>query len=425
MQTTNNTQYMTSGFLTKWIGFWFFLFSVSVLSIPGHGGQSAIVLLFTMLYVAIAKRNDSQYFSLNKEEKFFIYLVLFWFGWQLFGVFYQPLGYEFESARAQLRVMDDMSRWLLLLPVFFLFRSYFIDWRLLAIGLGVGVLIAVSVAHYEVYFLNSARAEGMSSHTIPFAELMVVSDLLLWMLMIHAWNKKQKVLSYFLLFVSITAFYGSLLSVTRGAWLAYIFMILIWLAYVIKNSFNDRKHLLSKPILLRLLFAGIVFFAVSQTDQYQTLKSRTQSTISNLAKKDYQSASSMRLQIFEDTIEHIKKHPFGIGTNNFENIEQERYPERYKYNAHNQLLNVWAENGIQGVVSLILLIGYSIRFFWKNLNHSNDLISVYASLGLMLIVGYIIFSQSQTVFDHHQVLIFFIFYLYFFFAQIQFLKRVG
>jgi len=410
---------MTNDFLTKWISFWVFLFSVSVLSLPGHGGQSAIVLLFTMLYVAIAKRNNRQDFLLNKEEKFFIYLILFWFGWQLFGVFYQPLGYEFESTRAQLRVMDDMSRWLLLLPVFFLLRRYFVDWKILAIGLSVGVLITVSVAHYEVYFLNLTRAEGMSTNTIPFAELMVVSDLLLWMLMIHAWNKGQKILSYFLLFVSVVAFYGSLLSVTRGAWLAYVFMILIWLLYIVKNSLTDKKHLLSRPILLRLLFAFIVFFAVSQTEQYQMLKSRTMQTVNDLSNGNYQGASSNRLNIYKDAISHIERQPFGIGTHNFKQID----PDGYPYNAHNQLLNVWVENGIQGVISLLLLVGYAFRFFWKNLSHANESVSIYASCGLMLIVSYIIFFQSQVVFDHHQTLLFFIFYLYLFFAQIQFLKN--
>ena len=189
---------MTNDFLTKWIGFWVFLFSVSVLSLPGHGGHSVLVLLFTMLYVAIGKRSNRQDFSLNKEERFFIYLVLVWFGWQLFGVFYQPLDYEFENAKAQLRVLDDMSRWLLLLPIFFLFRRYFVDWRHLAIGLSVGVLISVAIAHYEVYFLHIERGEGGSSHPITFANLMVVSDLLLWMFMIHAWNKGYKFFSYLL-----------------------------------------------------------------------------------------------------------------------------------------------------------------------------------------------------------------------------------
>jgi O-antigen ligase len=410
---------MTNDFLTKWIGFWVFLFSVSVLSLPGHGGQPAIVLLFTMLYVAIAKRNNRQDFSLNKEEKFFIYLVLFWFGLQLFGVFYQPLGFEFESTKAQLRVLDDMSRWLLLLPVFFLFRRYFVEWKVLAIGLSLGVLITVSVAYYEIHFLKMPRAEGMSNHFIPFGELMVVTDLLLWMFMIHAWNNNHKTLSYFLLFASVVAFYGSLLSVTRGAWIVYIFMILIWLVYVIKNSLTDKRHLLSKPILLRLLFAIIVFFSVSQTEQYKVLESRTFSTINGISTGDYQEASSGRLIIFTDAINHIKKYPFGIGTHNFKKID----PDGYQFNAHNQLINVWVENGIQGVISLLILVGYSVRFFWKNLNHTNESVSIYSSCGLMLIVSYMIFSQSQVVFDHHQTLIFFIFYLYFFFAQIQFLKR--
>jgi O-antigen ligase len=248
---------------------------------------------------------------------------------------------------------------------------------------------------------------------------MVAADLLLWMLMIHAWNKGEKILSYFLLLSSIVAFYGSLLSATRGAWLAYVFMILIWLIHTIKNSLYNKKYLLSKPILLRLLFAVIVFFAVSQTHQYETLKSRTSNTINDINNGNYQGASSSRLSIFKDAASHIEKYPFGIGTRNFEKID----PNGYPYNAHNQLLNIWVENGIQGVISFLLLIGFSFRFFWKNLNHSNSTISVYASCGLMLIVSYIIFSQTQTIFDHHQTLIFFIFYLYFFFAQIQALNK--
>ncbi|MBT7556179.1 O-antigen ligase family protein [Candidatus Woesearchaeota archaeon] len=407
---------MNDIFLSKWVNFWVFLFGVSVLT---FSALPAVILLFTTFYVTISKRENNINFSLNREEKVFIYLVLFWFFWQLFGVVYQPIGYEYESIREQFNAFDNASRWLLLLPIFFLLRQHIVDWRLMAVGMSIGVIVSVGVAHYEVYYLNLGRAEGLSNHTIPFAELMVAADLLLWMFMIHAWNNQQRITSYFLLIASIVAFYGSLLSLTRGAWLAYLFMLLIWLVYVIKQGFTDKKHLLSKPVLFRLLFAIIVFFAVSQTEQYEILKNRTQSTYSNLSNGNYQGASSSRLLIFQDSIKHIEKHPFGIGTRNFEKIDSNGYP----YNAHNQILNVWVENGIQGVISLALLIIFLLRFFWKKLNHANNLIGIYASSGLMLIVSYIIFSQSQTIFDHHQTLIFFIFYLYFFFAQIQALNR--
>jgi len=409
---------MVDNFLPTWIGLWVFLFGVSVLT---FSALPVVILLFTIFYETISKRKNNIHFSLNREEKVFIYLVLFWFFWQFFGVVYQPLDYEYESIREQFSAFDNASRWLLLLPIFFLLRRHIVDWRLMAVGMSIGVIISVGVAHYEVYYLNIDRADGLSNHTIPFADLMVAADLILWMFMIQAWNSQQKMLSYFLLIASIVAFYGSLLSVTRGAWLAYLFMLLIWLVYVIKQSFFDKKHLLSKPVLFRLLFAIIIFFSVSQTEQYQVLKSRTQSTIDNFSSSNYEGASSNRIHIFKDAITHAKQHPFGIGTRNFEKID----PNGYPFNAHNQILNVWVENGIQGVISLVLLIMFLLRFFWKNLNHANTIIGIYASSGLMLIVSYIIFSQSHTIFDHHQTLIFFIFYLYFFFAQIQALNRTN
>jgi len=412
---------MASDFLTKWINFWVFLFSVTVLSYSGHGGQSAIVLLLTMLYVFIAKRKESTNLTLHKEEKIFLYLVFVFWLLQLFGILYQPEGYEFENARAQLKSFDYPMRWLLLLPVFFLLRRYLVDWRVMAIGMSIGVFISVAIATQQVYILGIGRAQGASNHPIPFAELMVVADLLLWMLMIYAWNNGNKIVSFILLIASLAGFYGSLLSVTRGAWLAYVFMIVIWLLYMFKKSFSDRKHLFSIPIVARLLLAVLVFYIVSQTDQYQVLQSRTAVTINNLSVGGYNSATGNRVEIYQDAFEVIKQHPFGVGTDNFSAVKQSN--NNTYSQAHNELINLWVENGIQGVIILLLLLGYAFKVFYKHLKNSNDLVSIYAACGLMLIVSYMIFGFSQAVFSHHQTLIFFIFYLYFFFSQIQFLKR--
>ena len=412
---------MASDFLTKWINFWVFLFSVTVLSYSGHGGQSAIVLLLTMLYVFIAKRKESTNLTLHKEEKIFLYLVFVFWLLQLFGILYQPEGYEFENARAQLKSFDYPMRWLLLLPVFFLLRRYLVDWRVMAIGMSIGVFISVAIATHQVYVLGLGRAYGASNHQIPFAELMVAADLLLWMLMIYAWNNGNKIVSFILLIASLAGFYGSLLSVTRGAWLAYVFMIVIWLLYMFKKSFSDRKHLFSIPIVARLLLAVLVFYIVSQTDQYQVLQSRTAVTINNLSVGGYNSATGNRVEIYQDAFEVIKQHPFGVGTDNFSAVKQSN--NNTYSQAHNELINLWVENGIQGVIILLLLLGYAFKVFYKHLKNSNDLVSIYAACGLMLIVSYMIFGFSQAVFSHHQTLIFFIFYLYFFFSQIQFLKR--
>lgn len=412
---------MATDFLTKWIDFWVFLFSVTVLSYSGHGGQSAIVLLLTMFYVFIAKRKESMDFTLHKEEKIFVYLVFVFWLFQLFGILYQPEGYEFANARAQLKSFDYPMRWLLLLPVFFLLRRYLVDWRVMAIGMSIGVFISVVIATHQVYVLGLDRAYGASNHQIPFAELMVAADLLLWMLMIYAWNNGNKIISFILLIASLSGFYGSLLSVTRGAWLAYVFMIAIWLLYMFKKSFSDRRHLFSTPIIARLLLAVLVFYAVSQTDQYQVLQSRSMGTVNNLAEGGYNSATGNRLEIYQDAFKVIKQHPFGIGTDNFLAIEQSG--NNAFSQAHNEIINLWVENGIQGVIVLLLLLGYAFKIFYKHLKHPNDLVSIYAASGLMLIVSYMIFGFSQAVFSHHQTIIFFIFYLYFFLAQISVIKR--
>jgi O-antigen ligase len=412
---------MATDFLTKWINFWVFLFSVTVLSYSGHGGQSAIVLLLTMFYVFIAKRKDSTNLALHKEEKIFLYLVFVFWLLQLFGILYQPEGYEFANARAQLKSFDYPMRWLLLLPIFFLLRRYLVDWRVMAIGMSIGVFISVAIATHQVYVLGLPRAYGASNHQIPFAELMVAADLLLWMLMIYAWNNGNKIISFILLVASLAGFYGSLLSVTRGAWLAYIFMIAIWLLYMFKRGFSDKVRFFSTPIIARLLLAVLVFYTVSQTDQYQVLQSRSMETINNLAGDDYNSATGSRLIIYQDSFKVIKQHPFGIGTDNFLAIKQSN--KNAFSQAHNELINLWVENGIQGVIILLLLLGYAFKVFYKHLKHSNDLVSVYASCGLMLIVSYMIFGFSQAIFSHHQTLIFFIFYLYFFIAQIFVIKR--
>ncbi len=67
-------------FLTHWINFWVFVFCVSVLALNRHGGEAAIILLFTMVYIFIANNDDRSEYKLNRDEIIFITLViLFWF----------------------------------------------------------------------------------------------------------------------------------------------------------------------------------------------------------------------------------------------------------------------------------------------------------------------------------------------------------
>lgn len=413
--------------LRHWVSFWVFVFSVTVLSAAGHGGQASIVLLFTGLYVMFAKRGEDYRVPLSSQEKAFIGLVLVFWLIQLAGVIYQPTGYEYETLRERFKAFDYPMRWLLLIPVFLLFRSYLLDWKFVAVGMSFGAIVAAGIAHYQIFYLGVARASGASNHIIPFSNLMVAVDLLLWMFMLYAWDRGYKILSAFILFASLAAFYGSLLSVTRGAWLAYIAMLLIWILYTLGKTFKNLKHLISLPIIARFFFAGLLFLAVSQTDQYKRIEARTVASVNGFSKGGIQTAERARAILFEDSISSIKSNPWGIGTDNFNAIRvnsphMQRGVYRFTH-AHNELLNLWVENGIQGLLVFTTLILLALYVFWNGLKLDNQLARVYSSSGLMLVVSYAIFGQSQSVFSHHDTLIFFVFYLYLFFGQIQLLKR--
>ena len=465
-------------FLTQWINFWVFVFCVTVLSIKGHGGEAAVILLFTMSYIFITSNDDRSKYKLNRNEIIFITLViLFWLS-NLLNTLFQPEGLEFKNIRMALRAMDNPMRWLLMLPIFFLLRRYKLDWRVISIGLSLGVFITVGIAIYEVYFLGNSRASGGMNHIITFGELMVAVDFLLWVLMIFAWNNNNKLLATILLVASLFAFYGSLLSVTRGAWIAYIFMILSFVIYTLKRSIFNKKNIFSKPVLLRIFFGLILFLLVTQTGQYKTIQERTVNTIKEVSQGSLEQEGN-RLDIYRTAIEIARHYPFGVGTDNFRsggkaviildginnknievrnqdnnvldnddlkgvkfkkgewhtNIHKYRFLQSYNKDgsikftsrwrhAHNEWLNVLAENGVVGFILLTLLFAFPVKIFWQNISHENEVIAMYSYCGILLIVSFAIFGQTQSIFTSHAAVIFFIFFLFLFIAQISRLNHM-
>lgn len=463
-------------YITYWLNFWVFIFCIGIIGL-GRGGEAGIILVFTMTCIFFINIDKGTKYKLNRDEKIFVVLVLLFWLVNLLNTLFQPAGLEYVDVRAALSAMDNPMRWLLMLPLYFLFRRYALDWRVMTIGLSIGVFITVSIAINQVYFLGFSRAPGGMNHAISFGEFMVVVDLLLWVLMIYAWNNNKKLLATIVLIASLAAFYGSLLSVTRGAWLAYVFMLLSFIIFTLKRSMFNKYNLFSKPILLRVLLAVIVFFLVAQTEQYKTIHKRTTASFNAVSEGDFNHATGNRLVIYKLALKVAQHFPFGVGPNNFRTggktviiidainhedivvknqnnyaLEKEsiialykqptfnwnypylflesfnedgslKYTSRYRH-AHNEWLNVLAENGITGIILLTLLFAFPMKIFWQNLSHENELVGIYSYCGIMFTLSFAIFGQTQSIFSSHDVLIFFIFFLFLFLAQISRLSNV-
>mgnify|MGYP000044082636 FL=1 len=459
-------------FLINWINFWVFFFCVSVLSLSGHGGEAAIVLLLTSIYVFHYKNYSISNLNLDKDEKSFITVIIIFWMLNILNAIIQPSVIEFESISLILRAIDNPMRWILLLPLFFMFRSFKLDWKVLSIGLCTGVIISVSFAVYQIYFEGLTRARGGMNNVISFGELMVAADLILWVLMIYAWNNQKKILSIILLIVSLVAFYGSLLSSSRGAWIVYLLMILSYIIYSIKRGVSNKKYLLSKSVLLRIVLAIIIIYFTSLTSQYKQIKQQSIGTVSQISAGEYHKATSGRAPIFRTAIKIFQRYPSGVGTDNFrngakviiiedaitnknlivknqdgevikgedllslfDNINEHSYLQSFYENgnirftsrfrhAHNEWLNILAENGIFGFALFTLIFIFALKIFWRNLNSKNELVGIYSYSGILLILSFVIFGQTQSIFTNHAVLIFFIFFLYLFLGQISNINNI-
>ena len=383
-----------------------FAFSVGILSYPALYGYAALGLMLVGLLLFTLRCRARVRLELAMHEKIFIGLISMFVFWQVMGIFFQPEQFRLNSLDERLTAFDYSSRWILLIPAYFLFRQYRIDWRVIAVGLSIGCLLSVSVAHYQVFEQGATRAWGVSSHTISFAELMVVTDFFLWVLMVRAWSEGRRLLSLILLVASLLAFYGSLLSVTRGAWLAYFFAMLIWLFYLFADGMRVGLKILSGPVLFRFSLGVVLFLLVSQTSQFETIAERSNQTVQAVAQSNFVDASGRRLEIWTAALDSFLRYPLGVGTENFSKIGT-----GFSH-AHNELINIAVENGFQGVLSFLALIGFVLMVFLRTARSVDPDVRLYSALGIALLSSYAVFSQTQALLSHHDTLLFFILYLY-------------
>ena len=465
-----NFENISEFFFSYLVNFLVFLFCISVISIDGHGGQVAIGLLITSIFFFY---KNSKYKLDNNEIIFLTLVVIFW-SINLLNSIVQPEGLEIESLRKAFRGMDNPMRWILMLPLFFLFRQVKLDWRVFSSGLSIGIFISVSIAIYAIYFFGVYRDAGGMNHIITFAEIMVISDIFLWTFMTLAWKNNYKKLAFILLLSSLLAFYGALLAASRGALLAYIFVPLAIILFSFFKGFTSIKTILTKINLLRFFLGLLLIFFVLEVSQNNFLKLRITNTFSQILDNEYNQASSGRINIFNTTIKMIEQFPFGVGTDNFRNgakaviirdkiknpdvivknqnnyvlngyelgldiqTLQSKYNHLYleSYNAdgtlrftsrwrhaHNEWLNILAENGFIGFVSLTLLFAFPIKIFLHKLDHSNQMVRIYSCCGIFLILSFAIFGQTQSIFTSHAAVMFFIFFLYLFLGQVSLLSK--
>lgn len=201
-------------------------------------------------------------------------------------------------------------------------------------------------------------------------------------LMDPGFEKKLKKIS---VFAVISILVGLLCNKSRGAWLTELIVIPVaTYRYVKKNKFY-------LAVMLAVFF-GIAGFMVSSPQYMQRVKSITNITTER--------SNADRIWAWRSALDMLREHPAtGVGFGQF----KVRYLAEYKYaqesqkltHAHNNFLQVSAENGIIGLAGFLYFIGYylyrSMRNYCINKN-PYDILVFTIFFGFICLFGMIDYS---------------------------------
>ena len=389
------------------------IFPASVLGMDKLHGLVFIIIFLLGLWLLISDYKNI--FPLLKEEKYFFFSLSI----VMVTVIITTLVNNTDLARA-----DRFMAPIMAIPMYLYFKRYLVDEKYLWIGLVLGALIAASVALYQVFWLEykhwqTPRATGVVNPII-FGDLALLMGVI--SLAGMGWFKERK--QWIVIIPAIAMAAGLLasgLSLVRGSWLTLPFLVLLLMWYASKRL--KLKISLTGFSLMLLTIVSLYFLpqtgvqkriALSWTNVDQYLDSQ------DVNDKVRQSSDGIRFEMWKAAWIIFKENPVVGGGWGDYMVKAQVLVDKglvnksaaISYHPHNQFLSALAKGGFQGFLAILMLFLFSAIIFYRSIGHSSAAETQRLALaGLILIVGFVGFSLTESILERSRSIIFFSFYL--------------
>ena len=358
-----------------------------LLLVPKGGIAIALILALSIVGLFVNKRK----LALSFDEKFFVYSFLFYSGLILFNVF------VFDG---QLRDFDVASRFLLVLPIYFYLRKSNINPSVLILGIVVSCSIfgintfLTKVANFS--FIEFTKGTGIVS---LYGSILGVSCLFFI-------GKNNKY--FFNLFYILSGFLGIVTSVMHGGRGVWVASIITFLFLYILNPSKWNKFEKIMVLCLTVSMCSTAYF-LPNSPVKRKLDNAIQTTANYFNKNVPTSSVGARLEMWKGSLMIIKDNfVLGIGEDNFKEEKQKLIdsgvisPSVSIFNhPHGEFISSVVEQGIFGLISLILVFLSPLKLVLKGLK--NDLDQNQSRLHIFVIslsLHYLFYSFTNGVFDH-------------------------
>ena len=384
-------------FIEKFSCLLFFAFIISNF-LPSNLRNIVAILLLVISIVYVFKEKikfttDSDALKLLKSYVYFFLIIL------LFATYHN----------SSIQELDTYSRFILILPLFYLFSRVRINQKHFYITIIITSLIAgvTSLYQYIDRDVGIERISGFTSVSISFGNMSMTIFLLALISLMQKNTNRIKILLIISMILSLLAWS---LSLSKGS-LIGLFISVVYLIF-------SKELILSKKsfITVLILFVSFVYLspAKQSLDRLYYDIANSSGHLSEIYKdKDISFSTKERVFLLLNAKEIIDDNFFtGIGFSNFKEhivkkteLVNRQYGMAQHDHVHNDFIDVWVKAGAFTVLALIYFFFIHLRVLTKYRREKGDFFSLVA---IVLLLSQIGFMMTQSQFAHHQPTLFFL-----------------
>lgn len=309
-------------------------------------------------------------------------------------------------------------RFVIIIPILLLFIKYPINRLSFLYATSVGGIISgLSAIYYKHNYpferaFSEINGDKWTSgfHYIQTGDMSMAFGLLSLTVFFYAYIKRNYPLLGISLIGCLMGIFGSFLSESRGGWIA----IPVAIVYLI---WSNRHKIKAKYLALFTITAVGLILASSQLNVINhRIEQAINDTNQYVSNTTHNTSLGMRYGLWKSAILVFKESPI-VGMNQ-EKIYQfkreladkniiDKATGHFDYHAHNEFLQALSNQGIIGLIALLLLMGYPLYQFEKlrrqtsNKDNNQLELGAMSQLGSLLILTWIIFSLSQCLLSHY------------------------
>jgi O-antigen ligase len=373
-----------AGLLNSWANLLLFIVPCVALATDDGVDIAAALLLLTAL-AALPRLPKAR---LASDEKIYLGIVA---AFSLTAVL-SILVHSLEINR-----FDTFSRFLLMIPVYWLLRSLALERAFFIYGLAAGCIGAGLLGLFQVHWLELERARGFATNAITFGNLAIAMTILLGLLgPLLKPDRAMTLLFGVALLLGLTA---SLLSGSRGGW---VVLLPALIGYMILH----RRAWGSLLTGLALICVAMVVVDQLLTDAIISARIELAAVeFSAYLRGEVTGSIGQRLEIWKAATILFSQSPWlGIGLDQFNGhlnglIEEGLIDPRLNafLTIHNSYLGLACELGLLGLITLLLLLFYPLRILLGSYARAPDL----SMAGILWLASFAIFCLTNSMFRVH------------------------